>query len=529
MTSSRTQNWTINRVWWWRLIAIVLIIGIFFRVFNLDRKIYWEDETYSSLRISGYTAETVIQDIYKGQLVSIQDLQKYQQPNPEKGLEDTIKALAGNPEHSPLYYLMARFLVRGFGHSIALMRGLAAAISLLAFPCIYWLCLELFESSLTGWVAIALLAVSPFHVLYAQEAREYSLFVVTILLSSASLLRAIRVKTTLSWALYAATVTLGIYSHLLFTLVAIGHAIYVAIVDRLRFSKTLIYYLLASAGGILAFCPWLFVVIANYQKIDKATSWTSQKVSLFSWVASFAGNLSRLFLDFNMGSDAPLMYLLPLLVPILAIAFTIFYSIYFLCRNTPLKVWLFVLTASGVTAIFVVGSDLIVGGQRSTVPRYLIPCYLGIQLSVAYLLAAKMNSPSVKSGRRKLWQIVAIALLSSGVLSCAIASQAQLWWNKGSGFSPEMVRIINQATKPLAISDEAVGSILSLSYVLDPKVRFQLVVKPNVPEIPNGFSDIFLYSRSQYLRSGLEQEGNYKIEPVRELGQFQGRLWRLEK
>lgn len=45
---------------------------------------------------------------------------------------------------------------------------------------------------------MALIAVSPFHVLYAQEAREYSLWTVTILLSSAALLRAMRVKTKLS-------------------------------------------------------------------------------------------------------------------------------------------------------------------------------------------------------------------------------------------------------------------------------------------------------------------------------------------
>lgn len=37
------------------LILIVLIIGIFFRFYNIDKKVYWNDESYTSLMISGYT------------------------------------------------------------------------------------------------------------------------------------------------------------------------------------------------------------------------------------------------------------------------------------------------------------------------------------------------------------------------------------------------------------------------------------------------------------------------------------------
>ncbi|MEG3894728.1 hypothetical protein QT989_03590 [Microcoleus sp. SVA1_B6] len=37
------------------LIIAVLVIGVFFRFANLDRKFYWIDETYTSLRVSGYT------------------------------------------------------------------------------------------------------------------------------------------------------------------------------------------------------------------------------------------------------------------------------------------------------------------------------------------------------------------------------------------------------------------------------------------------------------------------------------------
>ena len=59
---------------------ILLVIGIVFRFLNLDGKVYWGDETYTSLRIYGYTETEMIQDIFDGEVISVEDLQNYQQP-----------------------------------------------------------------------------------------------------------------------------------------------------------------------------------------------------------------------------------------------------------------------------------------------------------------------------------------------------------------------------------------------------------------------------------------------------------------
>ncbi len=67
------------------LLILVLVVGVFFRFVNLDRKVYWHDEAYTSLRISGYTSEEVNHQVFNGQLISIKDLYKYQRPNSEKG------------------------------------------------------------------------------------------------------------------------------------------------------------------------------------------------------------------------------------------------------------------------------------------------------------------------------------------------------------------------------------------------------------------------------------------------------------
>lgn len=533
MPNKASPSWEIDRLGFRGFIVILLILGIFFRFANIDNKVYWEDETYSSLRIAGYTAETVIQDLYNGQEIGVSDLQNYQYPSAETGWPDTVKALAGNPEHSPLYYLLARFFIDNFGYSVALMRGLAALISLIAFPCVYWLCLELFESSLTGWIAVAIVSVSPFQILYAQEARQYSLFIVTIFLASASILRAIRRNSKLDWGLYAATIALGIYSHLLFALVMVSHGIYLAFTERFRLTKRVAAFCVASVMGVLAFLPWLIVVVSNYQKIEKATSWTSQSISVLSLLISWVGNLTRLFFDLNVGSEASLAQLLPLVLPMLLILATIGYSLYFLWHRTPQRVWLFIVSLIGVTALFLIIPDILSGGQRSTVPRYLITCYLGIELAVAYLFAAKISSLNVKKVlHQKMWQMGLILLLSGGVLSAAIALPAKVWWNKGGEAAsyPDLVAVVNRTQKPLVISDDlAVGRLLSLSYLLDDKVVFQLVKKGESVNVATGYSDVFLYNPSPGLRAKLKQEQNYQIAPVEEIGKFQEKLWRVEK
>ncbi len=408
MKSNLTQNERLHSTWFRFLIIVLLVLGIFFRFVNIDRKLYWYDETATSLRVSGYTWAELEHQLFE-HVASIEDVQHYQHINPDKGVINTIKSLAvEEPQHPPLYFVMTRFWVQWFGNSVAVRRSLSALVSLLVFPSLYWVCLELFEFSLVGWVAIALVAVSPFHVLYAQEARQYSLWTVTILLSSAALLRAMRIKTKLSWGIYAATVALGLYTFLFSALVAIGHGIYVVIIESFRLSKTLTAYLLASLAGFLAFAPWIFFVLTNFSQIRATTSWTRDNIHLSDLLKMWILNLNRIFFDV-VSSFRPEFLLIYLLIIIIEL-----YSIYFLCVKTHKRVWLFVLTLIGTTALILSLPVFIDKGKISTVTRYLIPCYLGIQLAVAYLFTTQVTSIYVKILPKKLWRFSMFILTLSG-------------------------------------------------------------------------------------------------------------------
>ncbi len=520
------------------LVITLLILGVFFRFVNLDRKVYWFDETYTSLRISGYTDAEVAPKVFDGEVMSIAELHQYQGANPNRGIGDTLKALTSSSEHPPLYYLLTRLWLEWFGNSVAATRSLSAIFSLLVFPSLYWLCLELFGLPVVGWVAVALMAVSPFHVLYAQEARQYSLWTAIILCSSAALLRAMRRNTWQSWGGYAATFALGLYTSLFTILVAFGHGLYVALRDRFPFSRRLVNYVLASFVGIVAFSPWLWVIVRGMSQMQATTTQMSSRESLPIFLFKALGRAGYVFIDVNPyspGFDLTVgtvaQYGIGLLTVILAA-----YSLYYLCRRTEPRVWLFVLTLMGSTMLTLLLLDLILGGTRSSNNRYLIPYFLGIQLSVAYLMGTQITA-GIQHWQHRFWQFGLGAITAMGILSCAISSQAQMWWNKGADYNtPYVAAIINQAEEPLVISDHRtnfpfniVGGVMTLSYALDRDVKLQLVMEPNIPDVPEGFESVFLYNPSEALRQGLEAK-NYEMEQLYKAQQpAPASLWKLEK
>ena len=167
-------------IWLRILIISLLILGIFLRFANLEKRAYWHDETYTLLRTSGYRVPEVTQKIFNGDVIRAKDLKQFQSINSEKTLVGTMDGLVKEDQHHPpIYYVITRFWTQLFGDSVTINRILPVLISLLVLPLIYWLCLELFQSHLTALLAVGLTAVSPFHIHYAQEIREYSLWGVT--------------------------------------------------------------------------------------------------------------------------------------------------------------------------------------------------------------------------------------------------------------------------------------------------------------------------------------------------------------
>ncbi|MGB3135778.1 MAG: glycosyltransferase family 39 protein [Nodosilinea sp.] len=498
-----------------RLVAIVLLIlAVVLRFAHLDRKVYWHDEAYTSLVITARPGEYFSDELFQHRLVSPDDVLAYQRFSPDLSLTDMlVRKGTQDAQHPPIYYLLLRFWAQLWGTTPAVTRGFSALLSLLIFPAVYWLCLELFESRLSGWVAIALFAVSPFHLVYGQEAREFGFWTVLALVSSALLLRAMRWSTWRSWVWYGLSMVGAFYTGLFSIGIAAGHVAYVLLVDsgnRLRLPWRLgqrTWFCLTTLLAVaLLFAPWMYFILAGRTAVGGTTSWSSVSLPLLISMQVTVLNFSRSFFDVNAGLRYPLIYAVAL--PILALQG---YAVY-VCRAAPKRVGWFVLTFGGCTALMLGLPDLLFGGQRFTVTRYLIACVVSLELAVVYLLSTYFTATQRWKSRFAMGAFS--LLIALGVLSGGVYIKANTWWNKVLSTNYHQVAgVINGSDRPLVIADAYSYypvSVISLSYLLSPEVRLLLLPPvgdpPSAVELPTEAQTVFLFNLPEGFRQRLGSE-----------------------
>lgn len=81
-------------------------------------------------------------------------------------------------QHPPLYYMLLAFWQTIFGDLQGPVRTLSALCSLAAIP-LFWGAARRLTDDGTAVLAVLILAISPFHIRYAQEARMYGLLTLT--------------------------------------------------------------------------------------------------------------------------------------------------------------------------------------------------------------------------------------------------------------------------------------------------------------------------------------------------------------
>ncbi|EAZ89531.1 glycosyltransferase family 39 protein [Crocosphaera chwakensis] len=506
------------------IIIFIIILGIIVRLTNLDNRVYWKDEVFTSLRVSGYTEEEVIKNLYDGSVLSSEDLQKYQQTRFFNNPIGTVYGLAKEEAQlPPLYFLLVKLWVSLFGNSVTITRSLSAIFSIISCFVLYLFCKELFESNMVAWLSMALLAVSPFYVVYSQEARPYSLWLLTSLLSNWMLLRSLRLNNKWNWRMYALTIVLGLYTSPFSLFLNLGQGVYVFLREKSKFNQIVKKYLMSLIIGILGFSPWLAIIVIRYHQIKGRTSWSSNNYEngLIELIFNWLRNITRTFVDFEL-LNAPFSYLSQhpfiYLIAVIPVSFLVGYSVYFLCKNSSKSTWLFILLWIASTAFPLILADIILGGRRSGTARYLLPSYLGLQISVAYCLATGLKN-TISAWKQKLLQIMTICICFVGLVSSFYASSQAFWWNNDPSRyyqNPEILPIINKTSNSLVISDEKWDQIMTLSYSLSPDIQYQLVKQYNQKELPDNFKNYFLYKPSKNLKEQFEEKKNYQVQAAYE-------------
>jgi uncharacterized membrane protein len=493
------------------LIALILL-SLIGRWTYINTSVYWYDEAFTSLRAAGYTEAQAVTASSAPKLVTAGELYTFQQPAPDATIQQTLVSLSEeDPQHPPLYYALAHYWMRGFGSSITAMRSLGILISLLAVPCMYWFSWELFQQSRIAWIAATLVAVSPMQLLYAHEAREYSLWAVTILFSSASLLRALRLPTLGNWALYTLSLTAALNTFPLSLAMMLGHGLYVFAHYGLRFSRIVRQYCFASGAGLLTFVPWLWVMITRFDRLQSSTSWTGLVQGRLNLIKQWVSIFGRTFVETQLpvfktewgNLDRYCHWLVVLIVGV---------AIYNLItqQKRQMSAGLMVLCLTGVSFGILAVPDLVLDGRRSLISRYLVPSLLGIQIIVAYWLGDPIEHPVQWLKQRRLSELKEVllgALLVGGLVSMLRLLPTESSWVKTTlGYQLEVAAVVNAAPNPVVISDAEMGDLLSLSHYLKPQIQLRLrpgcwtcdlneLEKqiPFTPEIPASFDTVFFY------------------------------------
>jgi len=198
-----------------------LFLGLGLRVYNLGGHNFWYDEAISFVEASQMKSSSFM--LYKD---------------------------------NQLYRLLLHYWIVFFGKSEFVLRSLSMVFGVLAIPLIYKLG-KLFFDRRVGLASALILAISPIHIWYSQEARAYSLSVFLSLLIVYLSFLAIKKNKPYLWAGFAATSIIGAYTNY-FCFYAIIISSIMAILINRRFLKQYAISLCFIFAGSLYLIP-LFI------------------------------------------------------------------------------------------------------------------------------------------------------------------------------------------------------------------------------------------------------------------------------
>ncbi len=123
----------------------------------------------------------------------------------------SVVAWAAGDIHPPLYYLVLHFWLY-LGESEYALRALSALVGIACVAVVYALATEMWDRKV-GWWSALLLALSPLHIWYSQEARMYGMATTLSLLSSYFLVLGLERQRASYWIGYVISAVLAIYTH----------------------------------------------------------------------------------------------------------------------------------------------------------------------------------------------------------------------------------------------------------------------------------------------------------------------------
>ena len=181
-----------------------------------------------------------------------------------------LSDLINTKNQLPLYYLFMRGGV-WLGTSAFVVRAFSLFWGLLGVAAIYQLGKRI-ASQRVGQTVAFLLAISPFHIWYAQEARMYSFLTTLLILAHLALAALLQARGRWYGVLYATVMTTAVFTHYFTFLILLAHAIFFIL--HLRPLKPLSWYWFGFTAVLaILFSPWIYLIVGRSGYGEAVPTW----------------------------------------------------------------------------------------------------------------------------------------------------------------------------------------------------------------------------------------------------------------
>jgi uncharacterized membrane protein len=492
------------------LATVALICGIFFRLWGLDHKLYTNDEATTSVHVSGHTIADYNSALAAGKITTAGAALHYQLIDSSRSMSSVVAALAlEDPQHPPVFYVLARFWEEAMGSTITARRALPALFGVLVLPAAFVFGCELIGRRF-GLLLASLVAVSPFHILYSQQVREYSLWTFFAFASSAALLHALRAPRQNgaarvdigAWTIFALLTASGMYTYTGYLLILLAQVIYVVVAYRREIRERVLPFAIAACVALAVFAPWLSAMMAHGGAVTK-NGYLAAPLPLQAIVLKWFFNVGAVFFDLDYIWH-------PSAVIVLGLLLLAGFGLVSVMRERPLAGG-YLFAIGFLTAAAFILRDILDHQSTSTAIRYLIPAWIALEGVVSYGVW-KLYVDERFSRKVVALSIFAVLLLC-GVGSAAVSATRQSWWGDDS-VAPigPMARTIDAAQSPVTVvfrndlSDFNFAPML-LSYEIPANTRFELLTGNQLPDFRTTNGDTFLLDPSAELRRAVIARG----------------------
>ncbi|NEP59507.1 MAG: hypothetical protein F6K31_21270 [Symploca sp. SIO2G7] len=260
-------------------LPLILLVATLLRLWGLANKPLWVDEIYTAF----YSHGKPLSEIPTGILLSVD--QYWALLNDPDTPWRAAQAVTIYSNHPPLFFMAMNGWLQVLGTSVGTLRLFAVVWGVAAVAGMYTLgrCLG---GPWVGKLAAVLMAVSPYGIYLSQEARHYSLAVAIAVFALANWISLLQGERSAGrWLSWIGLNALGIYVHYFYGFSLIAQ--WLVTVGRLLWRDyrrpQLLPWLLAMAGTLLLYLPWLSTALTHFYR-EGGTNWLSQSTPIWQTV-----------------------------------------------------------------------------------------------------------------------------------------------------------------------------------------------------------------------------------------------------